>query len=110
MTNSKRIADALENIVSELKDLNVTCAQSNIINNIAIKNNKQHYNIAIANVLGILSNCLGDDAILYLKAIEDGDLEKANNIFMAKTNPTTITNEIKPEPKKRGRKPKQPQN
>lgn len=123
MTTNKRIADALEKIASELKDLNTTCRQCNHINELVltnneavVKTNQKHYNISLASVLSNLTKDLGENAIAYLEALQNGEIEKANEIAMLKKTPKkrgrkpkNAKTEIKPEPKKRGRKPKQPQ-
>lgn len=124
MKSKNRIADALESIASELKDLNAICRKNNHLNELLLtnneaflKSNQMHYNIALASVLSELSIQLGEDAIICLDALQHGDLEKANMIIMAKKapkkrgrKPKAVETEIKPEPKKRGRKPKQSQN
>lgn len=70
--------------------------------------NKRHYNVAIANVLGALSEVLGTDAPAYLDATSYGDINKANEIYVEHitSKKRNKKEEVKTEPKKRGRKPK----
>ncbi len=124
MKTNKKVVGALENIASELKELNATCRKCNNIsellltnNEAAVKTNQKHYNLSLASILSGLTKDLGDSAVAYLEAVQEGDLAKANDIAMAKLSPkkrgrkpVSKKTEIKPEPKKRGRKPKQPQN
>ena len=124
MTTNKRIADALEKIAAELKELNTTGRHFKNINEMlltsnetAVQTNQKHYNLSLANIFNAMVEAFGENAIAFLNAIQTGDLEAAQSIAMAKNapkkrgrKPKAAVTDIKPEPKKRGRKPKQPQN